>query len=88
MIEQGGRDMKYSLADMGIYIVVHAKGRDPRELGCAVARKLHLHSIDTESLLTMIYAAKHFGIDDDIKEEVERDISKSPVYAQLNELLR
>lgn len=76
------------LTDIGIYIVAHAKERDPLILGSSVARKLRLHSVDTESLLTAIYAAKHFGVDDVLKNEAVQVISKMPIYEKVNELLR
>lgn len=85
--KQGYKIVNY-LMDMGIYIATHARGKDPLMLGSIIARKLRLHSIDTESLLTAIYAVKHFGIDDDLKEEAERVISKTREYKELDKLLR
>lgn len=76
------------LMDMAIYIVTHAEKRDPLTLGAHIARKLRWHSIDTESLLTGIYAAKHFGVDDDLKEQAEQIIPKTPVYKTLTEVLQ
>ena len=76
------------LTDIGIYIVAHAQERDPLILGSTVARKLRLHSIDTESLLTAIYAAKRFGVDDALKKEAEDVISHTPWYEELNKTLR
>lgn len=76
------------LTDLGIYIVARAKGRDPLRLGSSVGRKLRLHSIDTESLLTAIYAANHFGVDDALEKEAEQVISQTPWYEELNEILR
>ena len=87
--------MKY-LVDLGIYIVTHAQkrdqrglvqNRDPFDLGVEIARKLRFHSIDTESLLTAIYAAKHFGVDEDLRDSAEQTISSLPIYETVREIL-
>ena len=75
------------LTDIGIYIAVNAKGTDPLVLGSAVARKLRLHSIDTESLLTAICAAKYFGVDDFLKNEIEKAVLESPEFEKIKEIL-
>jgi len=78
--------MKY-LVDLGIYIVTHAQNRDPFDLGVEIARKLHFHSIDIESLLTAIYAAKRFGVDKDLRDLAERTITNLPVYETIQAVL-
>jgi hypothetical protein len=75
------------LVDLGIYIVTHAQDRDPFDLGVEVAKELRFHSIDTESLLTAIYAVKHFGVDEDLKNSVERVIANLPIYETVRAIL-
>lgn len=76
------------LMDAGIYIATHAQEKDPLILGSIIARKLRLRSIDTESLLTAIYTAKYFGVDDDLKKEAEDVVSKTTWKEKLNEVLQ
>jgi len=75
------------LMDLGIYIVARAKARDPLELGSTVGRKLQLDSIDVETLLTAIYQAKHFGIEDSWIKEAEEVISQTPWHEELDKIL-
>ena len=86
-MRKGDDIMRYSLTDIAAYIVMHSKDKDPLQIGAQLARKLRMHSIEAESLFTAIYAAKAFGISQDIQEEVEIIIPKYPFYEELKKIL-
>lgn len=80
--------MKYYLTDLAAYIVGHTKDKDPLQIGAKVSRMLRMHSVDAESLFTAIYAAKTFGVPDDIRRAAESMISQQPFYDELRKTLR
>ncbi|NOZ81746.1 MAG: hypothetical protein GXO63_01190 [Candidatus Micrarchaeota archaeon] len=80
---------KMKMTDLAIYIVLNAKdkGKDPLKIGNKLAYKLRLRPDDAETLTTMILAAEAFGVPEDIKGRVEREVPRYQCFEMIQKLL-
>lgn len=76
------------VVDLACYIVAHAEGRDPIDLGCEIAEtQLHLFSTEMDELLTAICAARRFGFDTELAAVVERNVINSEIFPQVQAVI-
>ena len=86
----GNRAKKKDMMDLAIHIV-HETGsmhprKDPVDVALKVSRTMEMSSVETESFLMGISAARHFPADQGTLEDVRNTLFENPEYGFLEDI--